>query len=629
MQNVSSTALAMHQSDPDSGGLAAGKLLIVDDIAGNRDVLSRRFRRRGFDTVEADCGAEALRLIDEQIFDCVLLDVMMPGMDGAEVLRRIREKFSPSLLPVVMVTAKSQPEDVADALKFGANDYVTKPVDFVVALARVNSQISRRRAELELLDSNQTLLNAKATLEDRVSERAAKLVQANATIQEEVSRRIASEDKIAYLARHDTLTGLANRFTFEEKLNAARQFARECGSQLSLLFIDLDGFKNVNDTLGHGIGDELLKVVALRLTSVIGAKDFCARLGGDEFAIVHVSDDARSTAASLAERIIGAIAGAHLVDGNQIYIGASIGVAVLYGGDNDVTTLLRHADLAMYRAKADGRGVYRFFETEMGRQAEIRRALELDLRKAVANNDFQLYYQPVVDLDARKVTGVEALMRWNHSTRGFVPPVEFIPLAEETGLIVEMGEWALRRACADAARWPNDIRVAVNLSPVQFRNKRLVTDVADALSASGLAPDRLELEITESVVLGNNSRNLAILQELRNLGVRIALDDFGTGYSGLGYFRAIKFDKVKIDQSFVREMDRQPQCLAIVRAAIALGENLGLSTIAEGVESLEQLESLRREGCKEVQGFFFSVPQPNGALIRTLDQIGYQPKPAL
>jgi diguanylate cyclase (GGDEF)-like protein len=565
----------------------------------------------------------------EQSFDCVLLDVMMPGMDGTEVLKRIREKLSASLLPVVMVTAKNQSEDVVDALKSGANDYVTKPVDFPIALARVNTQISRRRAELKLLDTNQALLSEKATLEDRVSERAARLVQANAAIQEEISRRIVSEDKIAYLARHDTLTGLANRFTFEEELNLARQFARECGSQLSLLFIDLDGFKNVNDTLGHAIGDELLKVVALRLTSVNGTKDFCARLGGDEFAIVHVSDDARSSAALLAEKLIAAISGGHIVDGNQIYIGASIGVSTLYGGDNDTSALLRQADLAMYRAKADGRGVYRSFETEMGRQADIRRSLELDLRKAVANGDFQLYYHPVIDLKERKVTGVEALMRWNHPARGFVPPVEFIPLAEETGLIVAMGEWALRRACADAARWSNDIRVAVNLSPVQFRNKCLVAEVANALNVSGLAPDRLELEITENVILGNNSQNVAILQALRKLGVRISLDDFGTGYAGLAYFRAIQFDKVKIDQSFVHEMNRQPECMAIIRAAIALGENLGLTTTAEGVESVEQMESLQREGCKEVQGFLFSVPQPNGNLGHTLDQIGCLPRPPI
>ncbi len=592
-------------------------------------MLTRRFRRHGFEIVEADCGPEALRLVNEQTFDCVLLDVMMPGMDGTEVLRQIREKFSPSLLPVVMVTAKSQSEDIVDALKFGANDYVTKPVDFSVALARVVVQIHRRRADLELLHTNESLLKAKTALEGCITERSAKLLQANAAIQEEISRRIASEDKIAYLAHYDTLTGLANRFTFDEKLNAAKQFAHDYGCQLSLLFVDLDGFKNVNDTLGHGVGDELLKEVAARLTYVIGAKDLCARLGGDEFAIVHVSEDARSTAAWLAEKIIAVVSDGHIAGGNQVFIGASIGISVLCGGTEDTAALLKHADLAMYRAKADGRGVYRFFEPEMGRQAEIRRSLELDLRKAVANGDFQLYYQPVVNLKARKVTGVEALMRWNHATRGFVPPIEFIPLAEETGLIVPMGDWALRRACADATQWPDDIRVAVNLSPVQFRNTSLITEVVDALGASGLAPDRLELEITESVILGDSSETLLILHRLRELGVRISLDDFGTGYSGLGYFRAVRFDKVKIDQSFIREMHDQPESLAIVRAAIGIGENLGICTTAEGVESLAQLERLLSEGCTEVQGFLFSKPQPNANVINMIEHIESMPNPAI
>jgi len=627
MSHLSQTALAMQQSDLDAMQIPTGKLLIVDDLADNRDMLTRRFRRHGFEIVEADCGPEALRLVNEQTFDCVLLDVMMPGMDGTEVLRQIREKFSPSLLPVVMVTAKSQSEDIVDALKFGANDYVTKPVDFSVALARVVVQIHRRRADLELLHTNESLLKAKTALEGCITERSAKLLQANAAIQEEISRRIASEDKIAYLAHYDTLTGLANRFTFDEKLNAAKQFAHDFGCQLSLLFVDLDGFKNVNDTLGHGVGDALLKEVAARLTYVIGAKDFCARLGGDEFAIVHVSEDARSTAASLAEKIITVVSDGHIAGGNQVFIGASIGISVLCGGTEDTAALLKHADLAMYRAKADGRGVYRFFEPEMGRQAEIRRSLELDLRKAVANGDFQLYYQPVVNLKARKVTGVEALMRWNHATRGFVPPIEFIPLAEETGLIVPMGEWALRRACADATQWPDDIRVAVNLSPVQFRNTNLTTEVVDALGASGLAPDRLELEITESVILGDSSETLLILHRLRELGVHISLDDFGTGYSGLGYFRAVRFDKVKIDQSFIREMHNQPESLAIVRAAIGLGENLGICTTAEGVESLAQLERLLSEGCTEVQGFLFSKPQPNANVINMIKHIESMPNP--
>ncbi len=629
MSALSQTALAMQQSDLDATQIQTGKLLIVDDLADNRDMLTRRFRRHGFEIVEADCGPEALRLVNEQTFDCVLLDVMMPGMDGTEVLRQIREKFSPSLLPVVMVTAKSQSEDIVDALKFGANDYVTKPVDFSVALARVVVQIHRRRADLELLHTNESLLKAKTALEGCITERSAKLLQANAAIQEEISRRIASEDKIAYLAHYDTLTGLANRFTFDEKLNAAKQFAHDYGCQLSLLFVDLDGFKNVNDTLGHGVGDELLKEVAARLTYVIGAKDLCARLGGDEFAIVHVSEDARSTAAWLAEKIIAVVSDGHIAGGNQVFIGASIGISVLCGGTEDTAALLKHADLAMYRAKADGRGVYRFFEPEMGRQAEIRRSLELDLRKAVANGDFQLYYQPVVNLKARKVTGVEALMRWNHATRGFVPPIEFIPLAEETGLIVPMGDWALRRACADATQWPDDIRVAVNLSPVQFRNTSLITEVVDALGASGLAPDRLELEITESVILGDSSETLLILHRLRELGVRISLDDFGTGYSGLGYFRAVRFDKVKIDQSFIREMHDQPESLAIVRAAIGIGENLGICTTAEGVESLAQLERLLSEGCTEVQGFLFSKPQPNANVINMIEHIESMPNPAI
>ncbi|MGD1036131.1 MAG: EAL domain-containing protein [Roseiarcus sp.] len=629
MSHLSQTALAMQQSDLDAMQIPTGKLLIVDDLADNRDMLTRRFRRHGFEIVEADCGPEALRLVNEQTFDCVLLDVMMPGMDGTEVLRQIREKFSPSLLPVVMVTAKSQSEDIVDALKFGANDYVTKPVDFSVALARVVVQIHRRRADLELLHTNESLLKAKTALEGCITERSAKLLQANAAIQEEVSRRIASEDKIAYLAHYDTLTGLANRFTFDEKLNAAKQFAHDFGCQLSLLFVDLDGFKNVNDTLGHGVGDELLKEVAARLTYVIGAKDFCARLGGDEFAIVHVSEDARSTAASLAEKIITVVSDGHIAGGNQVFIGASIGISVLCGGTEDTAALVKHADLAMYRAKADGRGVYRFFEPEMGRQAEIRRSLELDLRKAVANGDFQLYYQPVVNLKARKVTGVEALMRWNHATRGFVSPIEFISLAEETGLIVTMGEWALRRACADATQWPDDIRVAVNLSPVQFRNTNLTTVVVDALGASGLAPDRLELEITESVILGDNSETLLILHRLRELGVRISLDDFGIGYSGLGYFRAVRFDKVKIDQSFIREMHNQPESLAIVRAAIGLGENLGICTTAEGVESRAQLERLLSEGCTEVQGFLFSKPQPNANVINMIKRIESMPNPEI
>jgi diguanylate cyclase (GGDEF)-like protein len=584
----------------DEQELPDARILIVDDIADNRAVLARRFVRRGFDIVEADCGKEALRLIHEQQFDVVLLDVMMPDIDGIGVLRQIRTTFSASQLPVIMVTAKTQSEDIVEALKNGANDYVTKPVDLSIALARVNNQVARRRAEAAIRKANESLLSAMTHLEQRV----------------------ALEKKIAHLAHHDMLTGLPNRFAFDERLNAARQFARDSGSQLSLLFVDLDGFKNVNDALGHAVGDELLKEVAARLRKVVGPGDFCSRLGGDEFAVIHISEDVHSSAASLAQAIISAVDGCNYVGGHQVFVGASVGIAVLEASDNESASLLKRADLAMYRAKADGRGVYRFFETNMAEQAKLRRSLELDMRRAAENGDFELHYQPIVGLRERRVTGFEALMRWRHPTRGFVPPSEFIPLAEETGLIVPIGEWAFRQACADAAQWPNDLRVAINMSPVQFRSTGLISVVVRELSASGLPAQRLELEITESVMLRNSAQNMFILGRLRELGARIALDDFGTGYSGLGYLRAFQFDKIKIDQSFVNEMLRRPESCAIVRAAISLGGSLGLCTTAEGVESIDQFEYLVSQGCTEVQGFLFSTAQPSGRVPAMIEEIG-------
>ena len=601
----------------------AGRLLIVDDLADNRSLLTRRFLRRGYEIVEAESGPEALTAVENGDFDCVLLDWMMPEMNGVEVLRRIREKHDASVLPVIMVTARDQSEDVVQALQTGANDYVTKPVDFGVALARVENQVAQRRVEIEMRDLNKSLQVAKRDLEDRVAERTQKLRQADAAIQREVALRVAGEDRITYLAHYDSLTGLPNRHTFDAKLNEMRQRARDYGHQLSVLFIDLDGFKNINDTLGHEAGDELLREVANCLTSCLEQGDFCARFGGDEFAVIHMSADARRSAQVLAETIIAAVSDGHTAAGHQVHVGASVGIALFSGGDNNVSNLLKHADLAMYRAKADGRGVFRFFEPEMSIRAENRRQLEMDLREAIRRSEFQLYYQPIIDLKSRKIIGFEGLLRWNHPVRGFVPPADFIALAEETGLIVSIGEWVLRQACSDAAKWPREMRVAINLSPIQFRSEGLTSVVVNALAAGGLPADRLELEITENVMLGNSRHNIAILERLRMLGVRISLDDFGTGFSGLGYFRAFQFDKVKIDQCFVREMMRHPESLAIVRAAIGLGANLGISTTAEGVESVEQLERLIIEGCNEVQGYLFSRPQPYELvddIIRQIDQ---------
>jgi diguanylate cyclase (GGDEF)-like protein len=617
----SSSASAVREDLAAPAAQHAGRLLIVDDLADNRALLTRRLLRRNYQIVEAEGGREALAAIENDDFDCVLLDWMMPEMSGDEVLRRIRERFDSSILPVIMVTARDQSEDVVQALKSGANDYVTKPVDFGVALARVENQVAQRRAELQMRNLNRSLQVAKQNLEDRVAERTQKLRQADAAIQREVALRMASEDRISYLAHYDSLTGLLNRHAFDDKLNEMRERARQYGHQLSLLFIDLDGFKNINDTLGHEAGDELLRQIAFCLTSSLQNGDFVSRFGGDEFAVVHMSADTPRSAQTLAETIIAAVSAGHMVAGHQVHVGASVGIALFSGGDNSVSTLLKQADLAMYRAKADGRGVCRFFEPEMSLKAESRRQLEMDLREAVKRHEFQIYYQPIVDLKSRKVAGFEGLLRWNHPTRGFVPPADFIGLAEETGLIVSIGEWVLRQACSDAAAWPNELRVAINLSPIQFRAAGLSGIVINALAAAGLPAHRLELEITENVMLGNTRHNIAILEGLRKLGVRISLDDFGTGFSGLGYFRAFQFDKVKIDQCFVREMIRNPESLAIVRAAIGLGVNLGIRTTAEGVESVEQLERLVSEGCNEVQGFLFSAPQPNAALQDIIQQI--------
>ena len=595
---------------PDEIPDAAPRLLVVDDVADNRIVLARRFQRRGFEIVEAEDGFQALALIEQHEFDVVLLDAMMPGIDGNEVLRRIRVKRSAALLPVIMVTARTESESVVESLQLGANDYITKPIDFAVALARVSKQIARRREEVALLSANNALEEARTRLETRVSERGAKLLEANAVIQEEVARRVATEDKIAYLAHHDTLTGLANRFSFELKLQAAS--GRECvdGRGHAVLFVDLDGFKNVNDTLGHSVGDALLKEVAALVRGALGPDDFVARFGGDEFAILHVSENVEVSSLALARRLIEVINDCHLVDGHQVFIGASIGIALAQREAVDPTTLMKRADLAMYRAKAGGRGQYWLFHPDMDTIAQARRTLDLALRGALAQGDFELYYQPIVNLGQRRLSGFEALLRWKHPERGLLAPMEFIDLAEETGLIIPMGEWVLRRACAEAMRWPANLRVAVNLSAIQFRDRNLVPVVTGALDASGLRPERLELEITELVLIGNDPKILAMLVELRQIGVRISLDDFGTGYSGLGYLRSIQFDKVKIDKSLIQEMSSKDVSLAIVQAAVAIGASLGLTTTGEGVETAEQLRDLILEGCTEVQGFLFGPPQP-------------------
>lgn len=430
-------------------------------------------------------------------------------------------------------------------------------------------------------------------------------------IHEDITARRRVEEKIRHMARHDTLTDLGNRLLFRDSLEERLSELTD-KENVAVLCIDLDRFKNVNDTLGHPVGDILLQAVADRLRSCISQNDIAARFGGDEFAIIQLSPVQQPEAASdLARRIVRIIGEPYEIDGQQIIIGASVGIAIAPLDGKNADILLKNADMALYTAKADGRGVYRFFRDEMSLRSQTRRLLELELRRALVAGELCLHYQPMFNMENREIVGFEALLRWNHPTRGIVPPNDFIWLAEEVGLIVPMGQWVVEQACRDAAAWPNDICIAVNVSPVQFRERNFADQVVAALAASGLEPHRLEIEITERVLIANTSMTLAILQRLHEIGVRIAMDDFGTGYSSLGYLRQFHFDRIKIDRSFVADLGEGDQeSLAIVRAVAGLSSSLDIATTAEGVENEQQFERLRQEGCDTVQGFLLGMPMP-------------------
>src|SRR3984957_792712 len=437
---------------------------------------------------------------------------------------------------------------------------------------------------------------------------------------EDITEWQKAQAKISHMARHDALTNLPNRRLFRERLeDALRRVARN--EKVAVFCLDLDRFKEVNDTLGHPVGDELLKQVARRLSECVREGDTVARLGGDEFAVVQVGGDLRvAETSALANRLIEVISSPYTVHHHQSVIGATVGIAVAPDDGDGPDQLLKNADMALYRAKGDGRGSYRFFEAGMDARAQARRLLELDLRTAMSTGEFEVHYQPLLDIKTNNIICFEALLRWNHPQRGLVLPSEFISLAEETGLIVPIGDWVLRTACADAARWPRDVRLPVNISPAQFKSRNLVASVSTALSAAGLAANRLELEITESVLLQDTEATLATLHKLRALGLRIAMDDFGTGYSSLSYLRSFPFDKIKIDRSFVAELAVRGDSMAIVRAVTGLGRSLGISTTAEGVETSEQLALLRSEGCNEVQGYLFSAAQPAAEVDKMLSK---------
>ncbi len=571
-------------------------LLVVDDVPENIHELLEALKD-SYRIQVACSGEKALEIVHgAHPPDLVLLDVVMPGMDGYEVCRRIKATPTGNRIPVIFVTVMDAVEQKLKGFELGAADFITKPFDIDEVRARVRTHLELSRL--------------RRFLEDLVAQRTAMLE--------------VSEEKYRILAHRDPLTGLPNRVLFAEQLEQAILHAERNRGQFALLFLDLDNFKTINESLGHSRGDQLLIEVGRRLQAVRPGSDAIARIGGDEFNIIIERRPGMPWVDLIAQRMMEALAEPFLLDGQAVYVGATIGIALYPADGASAEVLQSNADAALHQAKLAGRGTLRFFSPEMSSRARSRLSLEADLRRALENDELCLYYQPLVDLVSGQIVGAEALVRWNHPERGMVSPGEFIPLAEESGLVVRLGDWVLREACRQIRQWCDTglapRQTSVNVSAVQLSRDGLVESVKDALACSGVAAERLELEITESSVMADHERSLRALADLRRLGVRLSIDDFGTGYSSLAYLQQLEVHKLKVDMSFVRDMTTNSGKASIVRAVVALGHSLGLEVIAEGVEDAGQARFLRAMQCDVIQGYLVSRPLPAEAMTRFLTE---------
>jgi len=673
------------------------RLLIVDDNEMNRDMLARRLARKGYVIGLADSARDLLPRVKEDGIDLVLLDIEMPDVSGLDALQSLRESYSPNDLPIIMVTAKNQSDDIVKALELGANDYLTKPIDFPVALARISTQLSHKNAQEALRESEERYALAargandglwdwnlmtgavyfsprwKAMLgfqeneiEDRLEEWLDRIHDADRErVNQEIdahqkgltphfesehrllhkdggfrwmlSRGLAVHDATGKASRmagsqtditerkvSDPLTGLPNRLLFIDRLGRLIKHSKRRKDHLfAVLFLDLDGFKMINDSLGHLAGDQLLVGVASRLEKCLRSSDTVARLGetftvarlgGDEFTILLDDIKEPDDANRAAERLMKSLAPPFFVAGKEIFTSISIGIALSNTAYEEPEDMLRDADTAMYRAKSLGKARFEVFDADMRASVMARLQLETDMRRALERNEFRNFYQPIVALDSGHVVGFEALMRWQHPTRGMIGPEEFIFVAEETGLIRDLGWWSLREACRQMNTWRAlskayvDLTMSVNVSAKQLLQPHLVEEMKKLLAETALPPEALKLEITESAVMADPAAAAEMLQHIKSLGIRLAIDDFGTGYSSLSYLHRFPLDTLKIDRSFISGDGEGSDGMEIARTIMPMAKTLRLDVVAEGVETIEQVGLLRRLQCKYAQGYFFSKP---------------------
>ena len=593
-----------------------GNILIVDDTLANLRLLSSMLSNHNYKVRSVINGQMALMGIQAAPPDLILLDIMMPDMDGYEVCQQLKANPQTLDIPVIFLSSLNEIIDKSKAFAVGGVDYITKPFQVEEVLIRVENQLTVRSSRIQLCQLN-------AELEQRVKQRTAELEAANLALTKEIEERQQIQQKLQYMAFQDPLTGLPNRFLFMKRLKKELKRSQQNSDYLfALLFLDCDRFKWVNDSLGHPLGDQLLIKVADRLNSCLPSLNTIARLGGDEFAILLPKINKIESATSLAERIIEELKIPFIIEGHQIFINVSIGIV---SGNQDYQlseTLLRDADIAMYQAKEKGKACYQVFQPGMHTSAHNTLKLETDLRIAWTNKEFQVYYQPIFTLSTKKIVGFEALLRWYHPQEGFISPAQFIPIAEETGLIVPIGEWVLQQACSQLLLWQNStnlpLTINVNLSVKQFAYSHLIQQIDRILAETQLPSNSLKLEITESALMKNDGLAARLLQQLKERQIQLLIDDFGTGYSSLSYLHRFPMDGLKIDRSFINQIDESKRNKAIVQAIVTLAHNLDLEVIAEGVATQQQLDLLQEFECQLGQGYLFSRPLNQESIDRLL-----------